>query len=55
MAIAKAAARHNNMKLYEYIKFLGYQSAKSERYVLPCPSFNLINGGKHGGNKLAMQ
>lgn len=25
------------------------------KYILPCPSFNVINGGKHGGNGLAMQ
>jgi enolase len=24
-------------------------------YILPCPAFNLINGGQHGGNNLAMQ
>lgn len=23
--------------------------------ILPCPSLNVINGGKHGGNGLAMQ
>ena len=25
------------------------------KLVLPVPSFNIINGGTHGGNKLAMQ
>lgn len=24
-------------------------------FVLPCPAFNVINGGSHAGNKLAMQ
>lgn len=24
-------------------------------YVLPCPAFNVINGGSHAGNKLAFQ
>ncbi|CAG8752224.1 5026_t:CDS:2, partial [Gigaspora rosea] len=24
-------------------------------YVLPVPAFNVINGGSHAGNKLAMQ
>jgi enolase len=26
-----------------------------KRFILPTPSFNVINGGKHGGNGLAMQ
>lgn len=24
-------------------------------YVLPCPAFNVINGGSHAGNALAFQ
>ena len=26
-----------------------------EKVVLPVPAFNVINGGSHAGNKLAMQ
>jgi enolase len=32
-----------------------YSALRTDKYILPCPAFNLINGGKHGGNKLAMQ
>lgn len=41
------------MPLYSYIKELC--GNKSEKFILPCPAFNVINGGKHGGNQLAMQ
>jgi enolase len=29
--------------------------AGNSTFVLPVPSFNVINGGKHAGNKLAFQ
>lgn len=29
--------------------------AENSTFVLPVPSFNVINGGKHAGNKLAFQ
>jgi len=29
--------------------------AGNSKFVLPVPSFNVINGGKHAGNKLAFQ
>lgn len=28
---------------------------QTKKFVLPCPSFNVINGGQHAGNKLAFQ
>merc|ERR1712137_457114 len=27
----------------------------TDRYVMPVPSFNVINGGSHAGNRLACQ
>ncbi len=51
MAVCKAAAASLDMKLYEYIGEL----AGNSKFTLPVPSFNVINGGKHAGNKLAMQ
>jgi enolase len=30
-------------------------AGKSGQFVLPVPCFNVINGGSHAGNKLAMQ
>lgn len=37
--------------LYSYIAEL----AGNSNIVLPVPAFNVINGGSHAGNKLAMQ
>ncbi|KAI6193903.1 2-phospho-D-glycerate hydro-lyase [Aphelenchoides besseyi] len=51
MAVCKAAAEHNNIRLYEYIAEL----SGTPKVVLPVPAFNVINGGAHAENKLAMQ
>ncbi|MGV8152291.1 MAG: phosphopyruvate hydratase [Candidatus Nanoarchaeia archaeon] len=51
MAVARAGAASKNMQLYEYIADI----VGNKNLVLPVPSFNVINGGKHAGNKLAMQ
>jgi len=39
--------------LYQHIAELAGKG--HEKYVLPVPAFNVINGGSHAGNKLAMQ
>ena len=51
MAACKAGANAQNLPLYRHIAEL----ANVKEFVLPVPSFNVINGGKHAGNKLAMQ
>lgn len=51
MAICKLSAAENNIPLYQYIASL----VGVKDYVLPVPSFNIINGGKHGGNELSIQ
>jgi len=51
MAACKAGANAKNLPLYRHIADLAHVS----EFVLPVPSFNVINGGKHAGNKLAMQ
>ena len=33
----------------------GLAGKSTSKFVLPAPSLNVINGGKHAGNKLAMQ
>ena len=39
------------MQLYEYIgKLYG-----NKKFTMPVPAFNIINGGKHAGNKLDIQ
>jgi len=51
MAVCRAAAAEKGVPLYRHIQEL---SGTKEIY-LPCPAFNVINGGSHAGNKLAMQ
>lgn len=51
MAACKAGAAHKGVPLYRHIADL----AGVEHVVMPVPAFNIINGGSHAGNKLAMQ
>lgn len=51
MATCKAGAAAKKVPLYKHIADL----AGVDEFVLPVPSFNVINGGTHAGNKLAMQ
>jgi len=53
LAICKAGAAEKGVPLYEHISDLAGYSDK--KWVLPVPAFNVINGGTHAGNKLAMQ
>lgn len=53
MAVARAGAASMQMPLYEYIATLA--GRPTDNYVLPVPSFNVINGGSHAGNRLACQ
>lgn len=51
MAVCKAAAAEKGVPLYQHIADL----AGNKKITLPVPAFNVINGGAHAGNKLAMQ
>lgn len=51
LAVCKAGAAHKGVPLYRHIADL----AGNTDVILPCPAFNVINGGSHAGNKLAMQ
>ncbi len=51
LAIAKAGAAQAGVPLYKYFAHL----AGRKHISLPVPAFNVINGGSHAGNKLAMQ
>jgi enolase len=51
MACCRAGAASKKVPLYKHISDL----AGVKEFVLPVPSFNVINGGSHAGNKLAMQ
>merc|ERR1711916_69010 len=51
MAVARAGAAHSGIPLFRHLAAL----AGNESLTLPCPAFNVINGGSHAGNRLAMQ
>lgn len=48
MALARSAAATRKISLYRYLE-------ERRRYALPVPMLNVINGGKHAGNNLAVQ
>ncbi|BES96352.1 phosphopyruvate hydratase [Nesidiocoris tenuis] len=51
LAVCKAGAAKKGLPLYKWIA----EIAGNTNIVLPTPAFNVINGGEHAGNKLAMQ
>lgn len=51
IAVCKAGAAERGVPLYRHIADLAGHS----EVVMPVPAFNVINGGSHAGNKLAMQ
>jgi len=51
MAVCRAGAKILKMPLYRYI----HKISESDRIIMPTPFFNVINGGKHAGNKLDFQ
>uniref|UniRef100_A0A8C9WNJ7 Beta-enolase n=1 Tax=Scleropages formosus TaxID=113540 RepID=A0A8C9WNJ7_SCLFO len=51
LAVCKAGAVEKGVPLYRHIANL----AGHKDVILPVPAFNVINGGSHAGNKLAMQ
>merc|ERR1712070_1994 len=53
MAVCRAGAASMQMPLYEYIANIS--GRPTGKFVMPVPSFNVINGGSHAGNRLACQ
>lgn len=51
IAVCKAGAAEKGVSLYRHIADL----AGHKEIIMPVPAFNVINGGSHAGNKLAMQ
>uniref|UniRef100_A0A0C9R1T6 Enolase n=1 Tax=Amblyomma americanum TaxID=6943 RepID=A0A0C9R1T6_AMBAM len=51
LAVCKAGAAQKALPIYRHIADL----AGNSKVVMPVPAFNVINGGSHAGNKLAMQ
>ena len=54
LACAKAASIGLNEPLYKYLHYLAFNK-KSQKFLLPVPMSNVINGGKHAGGDLAPQ
>lgn len=48
LAYAKAVAAYQELPLYQYL-------AKDKIFILPVPMMNIINGGAHANNQLAIQ
>jgi enolase len=52
IAATKAAALHARVPLYKWIHILSQEKKQSR---IPVPYANIINGGQHAGNNLAIQ
>src|SRR3989338_2748324 len=66
MAITRAGAASKNMPVYKYVNSLFKQKnennsknknlkktdSNNDKFILPVPFMNVINGGKHAGNSL---
>jgi enolase len=62
MAIAKAAAKHSNLPLYQYLNRISESDSSGPRtpdpgprFILPTPMMNIINGGVHADGLLDFQ
>merc|ERR1712125_306198 len=53
MAVCRAGAAAKEQPLYEYIANLA--GKPTDKFMMPVPSCNVINGGSHAGNRLACQ
>lgn len=53
LATARAGAASKGIPLYQYIAELA--GKPTDKFVMPVPSLNIINGGAHAGNSLEMQ
>ncbi len=53
LAVCRAGAHVSEMPLYAYIAKLAGNS--TTEFIMPVPSFNVINGGSHAGNQLSFQ
>jgi enolase len=51
MAVCRAGAIDKSVPLYKHIADL----SNKREFIFPVPSFNVINGGEHGGNNLDIQ
>lgn len=54
LSVAKLAAILSEKPLFQHLYEIAYNKTR-ENYLLPLPCCNIINGGEHGGNNLAIQ
>lgn len=53
LALARAGAADKKVPLYQHLAELA--GKRTDKYVTPVPSLNIINGGAHAGNSLEIQ
>jgi enolase len=53
LAVARAGAASKKIPLYQHLAELA--GKRTDKYVTPVPSLNIINGGAHAGNSLEIQ
>ena len=53
LAMARAGAAQKGLPLYHYLAELA--GKKTDKFITPVPSLNIINGGAHAGNSLEIQ
>lgn len=53
LAVCQAASLDNKMDLFKYINKIS--KINLQKFVMPTPLFNIINGGKHADNNLPFQ
>lgn len=54
LAVAKLGAKVSQKPLFQYLYELIHNKSR-ENFLLPLPCSNIINGGEHAGNSLAIQ
>lgn len=50
LAVARAGAHANGVPLYKHLSVLS--GRESNKFIMPVPALNIINGGAHAGNGL---
>ena len=54
LAAARLAAKIRKKSLYQYLYELAYKKT-TQKFLMPIPQSNVLNGGKHAGTRLAIQ
>jgi len=54
LAVSKAAAASKKIPLYQYLR-QAFNPSLGDKYVMPLPMMNILNGGKHADSNLDFQ